>query len=48
VTPALGILFCLYLIFNLQRITWLGFLIWTVVGLIIYFVFSRRHSALAA
>lgn len=48
VTPALGILFCLYLIFNLQRITWLGFLIWTVVGLIIYFGFSRRHSALAA
>ena len=48
VTPALGILFCLYLIFNLQRITWLGFFIWTVVGLIIYFTFSRRYSALAA
>ncbi|MBA2409913.1 MAG: amino acid permease [Gammaproteobacteria bacterium] len=48
VIPMLGILFCLYLIFSLQYITWLGFIIWTALGLIVYFAFSRRHSALAS
>ncbi|MGI8738241.1 MAG: amino acid permease [Gammaproteobacteria bacterium] len=48
VIPVLGILFCLYLIFSLQYITWLGFAIWTALGLIVYFAFSRRHSALAS
>lgn len=44
----LGILSCLYLMLNLQRLTWLGFLIWTILGLIIYFGFSRRRSVLAS
>ncbi|MGH8503409.1 MAG: amino acid permease [Gammaproteobacteria bacterium] len=47
VIPALGIASCLYLISNLQRITWLGFAVWTALGLIVYFAFARRHSALA-
>jgi APA family basic amino acid/polyamine antiporter len=46
--PALGILFCLYLIINLQWLTWIGFFVWSILGLVIYFSFSRRHSALVA
>jgi APA family basic amino acid/polyamine antiporter len=47
VIPALGILSCLYLMSNLQALTWIGFAVWTTLGLIVYFSFSRRHSALA-
>lgn len=47
IVPALGILSCLYLMFNLQRLTWIGFAVWTMLGLAIYFGFSRRHSVLA-
>jgi APA family basic amino acid/polyamine antiporter len=46
--PALGILSCLYLMSNLQQLTWIGFAVWTILGFIIYFSFSRRHSALAS
>jgi APA family basic amino acid/polyamine antiporter len=46
--PALGILSCLYLMFNLQRFTWIGFVVWTTLGFLIYFSFSRRHSVLAS
>jgi APA family basic amino acid/polyamine antiporter len=48
VIPALGILSCLYLMSNLQTLTWIGFAVWTTLGLIVYFSFSRRHSALAS
>jgi len=48
VIPALGILSCLYLMSNLQALTWIGFAVWTTLGLIVYFSFSRRHSALAS
>lgn len=48
VIPALGILSCLYLMSNLQALTWIGFAIWTTLGLIVYFSFSRRRSALAS
>lgn len=44
--PILGILSCLYLILNLPFITMIRFLIWMAVGIVIYFVFSRKNSAL--
>jgi APA family basic amino acid/polyamine antiporter len=46
--PVLGILSCLYLMSNLQRLTWIGFAVWSVLGLVIYFGFSRSRSALAS
>ena len=46
-TPILGVIFCLYLMVRLAGVTWLVFLIWTVVGLIAYFSYGRRHSRLA-
>jgi APA family basic amino acid/polyamine antiporter len=44
VFPIIGIAFCLYLMAQLPGVTWLRFLIWLIVGLIIYFAYSRRHS----
>ena len=46
VTPLLGIIFCVYLMLSLPPITWVRFGIWLALGLVIYFVYSRRHSTL--
>ncbi|MGA2534343.1 MAG: amino acid permease [Candidatus Aminicenantales bacterium] len=46
VLPAIGILLCGYLMTSLPPITWLRFLIWLALGLIIYFAYSARSSAL--
>ncbi len=42
--PILGIVSCLYLICHLPLITLLRFVIWMIIGLIIYFWYSRKHS----
>ncbi len=44
--PGLGVIFCLYLMANLPSITWWRFLIWLILGLIIYFAYSKKHSIL--
>jgi basic amino acid/polyamine antiporter, APA family len=44
--PIVSILFSLYLMFNLPRVTWIRFIVWIVIGLIVYFLYSRRHSVL--
>ena len=48
VTPILGILCCLVLMFSLPAENWLRLFVWLVVGLIIYFTYGRKHSRLAA
>ncbi|MEU1729910.1 amino acid permease [Streptosporangium sp. NPDC020145] len=48
VVPAIGILFSLWLITFLQWQTWVRFAVWFVIGLVVYFAYSYRHSALAA
>ncbi len=45
--PLLGAAACLYLAMQLPLITWLRFGLWLALGLVIYFAYSRRHSALA-
>jgi basic amino acid/polyamine antiporter, APA family len=47
VTPVLGILSCLLLMFSLPGTNWLRLFAWLGLGLIIYFGYGRRHSALA-
>jgi len=47
VLPALGILLCGYLMKSLPFVTWLRFLVWLGLGLIIYFAYSSRKSALS-
>lgn len=44
--PVLGLASCFYLMTELGYTNWLRFLIWLVVGLFIYFLYSRRHSKL--
>ncbi|GAB3715645.1 amino acid permease [Amycolatopsis oliviviridis] len=46
VIPILAILACLWLMLNLTVLTWLRFIAWMVLGVVIYFVYSRRHSLL--
>ncbi|MEU5880707.1 amino acid permease [Spirillospora sp. NPDC047279] len=47
ITPILGVGFCVYLMYGLDTITWVVFLIWSAVGLAAYFAYGHRHSNLA-
>ncbi len=44
--PVLGLLTNFYLMAQLGITNWLRFLIWLVIGLVIYFTFGRKHSRL--
>jgi APA family basic amino acid/polyamine antiporter len=46
-TPILGILSCLLLMFSLPWENWLRLLVWLAIGAAIYFVYSRHHSVMA-
>jgi APA family basic amino acid/polyamine antiporter len=45
--PTIGLVLCIYLMTNLSVITWISFVIWTVIGLFVYFGYSRKRSKLA-
>ena len=45
--PILGMVCCLYLIANLPWFTICRFVIWFLIGMVIYFCFGRNHSLLA-
>lgn len=45
--PAIGVVFSLWLITFLAWQTWLRFLVWLLIGLVIYFAYSYRKSNLA-
>ncbi|MFC7440501.1 amino acid permease [Laceyella putida] len=44
--PLLSIAICIFLMTNLSAGTWYVFLIWLVIGLFIYFIYSRNKSLL--
>jgi APA family basic amino acid/polyamine antiporter len=44
--PVLGLLSCAYLMTELGYTNWLRFLIWLVIGLVIYFTYSYKNSKL--
>jgi APA family basic amino acid/polyamine antiporter len=46
VFPVLGIASCLYLMLALPVITWVRFLVWLNVGMLIYWFYGRRKSPL--
>ncbi|CAM2939528.1 amino acid permease [Skermania piniformis] len=46
VVPILSVLACLWLMINLSVETWLRFLAWLMIGLAVYFAYSRSHSVL--
>lgn len=45
--PLIGIIVCLLLMFSLGWITWARLSIWILIGLGVYFLYSRSHSHLA-
>lgn len=45
--PVLGLLSCFYLMSSLNYQSWVRFLIWLVIGLVIYVTYSYKNSALA-
>jgi APA family basic amino acid/polyamine antiporter len=47
VVPILGILICGYMMTSLPRATWERLIYWMIIGLAIYFLYSRSHSKLA-
>jgi APA family basic amino acid/polyamine antiporter len=44
--PVLGLMSCFYLMTQLGYTNWLRFLIWLVIGLVIYFSYSYKNSTL--
>lgn len=45
--PVLGLLSCLYMMAQIDLKNWIGFLVWLVIGLVIYFTYGIKHSRLA-
>jgi hypothetical protein len=46
IVPVLGIFSCLYLMLSLPVLTWIRFLVWLDIGLLIYWFYGRIHSPL--
>jgi len=42
--PILSAALCLWLMLNLTTLTWVRFLVWLVLGFIVYFSYGRKHS----
>ena len=47
VFPLLSIIFCVVLMMGLEVMTWMAFFAWLVIGLAIYFLYSRHRSEFA-
>lgn len=46
VIALLAVAFCMYLALQLPATTWLSFGGWLAIGLVIYFLYGRKHSKL--
>jgi amino acid transporter len=44
--PVLGVVSCLYLMLSLSVVTWVRFLVWLDIGMLIYWFYGRTHSPL--
>jgi len=45
--PSLGLICCFYMLSQLGYKNWLYFSAWLIIGLMIYFLYSRKHSKLS-
>lgn len=45
--PIMGVLTCSYLMVEIPLVSWKWFLVWMVLGLVIYFLYGYRNSGLA-
>jgi APA family basic amino acid/polyamine antiporter len=48
VVPILGILFNGYMMIRLGWVNWARLIIWLIIGLVVYFTYSRHHSRVQA
>lgn len=46
IVPILGILVCFAMMVSLPGLTWVNMLVWMVIGLLVYFLYSAKHSKL--
>jgi APA family basic amino acid/polyamine antiporter len=46
VVPILGVVVCFAMMASLDVMTWYRLVVWLVIGLLIYFFYSRKHSHL--
>jgi uncharacterized membrane protein len=46
IIPVLGVFSCLYLMVSLSVMTWVRFLVWLDLGMLIYWFYGRTHSPL--
>jgi APA family basic amino acid/polyamine antiporter len=44
VFPVLSIIFCVLLMMGLEMMTWIRFFVWLIIGLVIYYFYSRNRS----
>jgi APA family basic amino acid/polyamine antiporter len=44
--PLIGIAFSLWLLSELALVTWMVFVVWVSIGLVVYFAYGIRHSKL--
>ncbi len=44
--PALAALSCIYLMVPLPLETWVRFIVWLAIGMVIYLAYGRHHSVL--
>jgi len=44
--PVLGLLSCFYLMTELSYDSWIRFLVWLIIGLVLYFTYGYKHSVL--
>ena len=44
--PVLGLLSCFYLMTQLGYTNWIRFIVWLIIGLVIYFTYSYKHSVM--
>lgn len=47
VIPIIGAMCCLYLMIEIPPVSWLWFFVWMLIGLVIYSLYSKKHSLLA-
>jgi basic amino acid/polyamine antiporter, APA family len=48
VLPVLGVVANGYMMYKLGWITWARLIVWSVIGLVVYFQYSRKHSRVRA
>jgi predicted branched-subunit amino acid permease len=47
IIPIIGAMCCLYLMIEIPPVSWLWFFVWMLIGLVIYTLYSKKHSLLA-